>query len=296
MRALNGFVLSVVLGVVGAGLWVGLSRVYDTWLLGACACVVGALVGSGMAQGSRRAGGGGQGFLAALVCLGCCLGAKGGIAWCRATDFMEEHETLTDEDVYDSLCSQTYGGMVEQGTLTGDETEYPDEVYDAAAATWRGMSGEEREDYRAFVVGQWRANEGALTGAASAMAFMMSWTMLDICAITSGCITAWRLGGKRGQDEQEIPEWALGPGRALTATPASAAALAGPMVGGSMLAPAVGGGAKAGKVAGESEGGGTSAGDSFWTRLGSEPPARQTPSLRREPREAGGEEARSRAA
>ncbi len=302
MRSLNGLVLSLVLALAGAALWFALSRIYDTWLLVILAALVGGLAGYGMALGTKAKGGAAHGLLAALTCLVACLAAKGAIAWCRAADFVDQYATVTEEDAYDHLVDQTYRALVDEGVLHGDETSYPLAVYDTASEQWRAMTHDERQEYIAAVQLQWQNTDGAITGVASAAAFLFSWGLLDIFCVGSAVATAFKIGSKQlAESDEEIPAWALGPGRALTATPQSAASLNSTPL--APLATPVASPTAAGKprlsgTTPPADAAPASATDSFWTRLGSEPPARDTPSLRRTPKPAhdSGEQARSEAA
>lgn len=307
MRTLSGFTLSLILALLGAALWVGISRVYDAWLLVALACLVGGLAGYGMGVGSKLKGGPSHGLLAAVVCLIACLSAKATIAYFHATDDVTQHATLTDDDAYDILVEQNYDAL-----LQSDPAYDQDAAYQAAVAAandqWNSMSPREHDEFLAALQSQWTSGEDAVTGAASVLAFLFSWRLLDIICFCSALGTAFKIGSHHAITDDEVPAWAQGPGKALNtpqstamaatmdaAARASAApgAPAGPLTAPLPTpkavptlakrptgAPATGPTA----VSAADPASSTAASDSFWTRLGSEPPAREAPSLRRTPK------------
>lgn len=279
MRALQGMILSLLLGLVGAALWVGLSRVYDLWLLVTCALLIGPLVGLGMAMGTKVRGGTGLGLTSAFICLLCCLTAKGAIAYFRASDFVSEQAVVADEDVYDVLCQETYYSLVDEGVLTGNEQTYPLAVYDAASAQWRSMSEAQRDAYRASVSTEWGRNQGAATGVVSILAFFLGWGILDIFCVCSAIGTAYKIGSHQSDQELE-------PGLKHIDLPTPAQAPIPPIADPSITRRPIHAATATPQV---------SASDSFWTRLGSEPPARDTPSMRRTPAPAGSPSAGSHA-
>jgi len=303
MRTLSGFTLSLILALLGAALWVGISRVYDAWALVILACVVGGLAGYGMGVGSKMKGGAAHGLLAAVVCLIACLSAKGAIAWFRASEYVHENIVVSEEDAYDLLVEQHYAA------LTGGDDSYEDEdAYESAVVAandqWNSMNRREKAAHIAAVQAEWNASESALTGATSIIAFLFSWRLIDIICVCSALGTAFKIGSHHAITDEEVPAWAQGPGKALN-TPQSAAMAAnmdaaarasaapGSPAGGPLMAPLPTqktaptlakrpAGAPAPAVADPASS--TAASDSFWTRLGSEPAARETPSLRRAPK------------
>ncbi|MCA9287257.1 MAG: hypothetical protein KDA05_01655 [Phycisphaerales bacterium] len=274
MRAMNGLVLSVVLGLVGAGVWIAFSRLLDIRFLVVLAFGVGALAGVGMALGTRYKGGVGLGVLTGVVCVLCCFVAKGTIAYFRAHEFLHDGATVSDAEAYDALCQDIYWSLVDEGVLHGDEETIPLAVFEDASAQWQAMSFDEQEAYKANLAGTWEDLDGTATGIVSTIAFLFSWSWLDIVCVFSATGMAYRFGSvMRHEESDEVPQWATGDASTLMAKPGAPPA--------SVVNTAPAGTLGTPEAAPRVEGA-----DSFWTRLGAEPPVSNTPSMKRTPKAA----------
>ncbi|MEZ6233552.1 MAG: hypothetical protein R3B68_05125 [Phycisphaerales bacterium] len=272
MRAMNGFLLSLLLGLVGAGVWIAFSRLIDARILVVLAFGVGALAGVGMALGTRYKGGVGLGVLTGVVCVLCCFVAKGTIAYFRAHEFLHDGATVSDAEAYDALCQDIYWSLVDEGVLMGDEESMPLAVLDDASQQWQAMTYDEQEAYKANLAGSWEDPDGTATGIVSTIAFLFSWSWLDIVCVVSATGMAYRFGSViRLEESDDIPQWATGDASTLMAKPgAPPASVVNTAPVGTLGTPEA-----APKVEGA---------DSFWTRLGAEPPASSTPGMKRTPK------------
>lgn len=287
MRTFNGFALSLALSMIGVAVWIGLAMAIDTRLWVILACAIGGLAGYGMGMGTKAAGGPGHGVLAAVVCVIACFTATGVIGYLHADRMMHEEMTVTDDDAYDHLCYTTYNAWLEDGLAEWDEDgDYPAEVYESADEQWAAMTQADREDYKAAVAAEWNdtIDAGTMTGVVGAAAFIWQWFgLLPIICLCSAIGTAYKVGSfKKDTGDEAIPAWALGQPAGTSTT---VAAPAGPATApGTALTPAPAALRPAAQAApvGEPQ----DAASSFWNKLGSDAPARTTPSLKRTPKPA----------
>lgn len=286
MRTLSGFGLSIALALLGAAVWVGLSMAIDTRLWVILACALGGLAGYGMGIGTKAAGGAGHGVLAGLACLIGCFTATGVIGYLRADQFVQDEMAITDDIAYENLCSTTYQAWLEDGLIEWDDSEdYPAEVYQSADEQWAAMSDSDREQYKAGLAAEWTGGlgEDTMTGVIGAAAFIWQWFgILPIICLCSGIGTAFKIGSyTKDEAQDEIPAWALG---APAAAPSQAGAEPAPGVPAPASPPIARPtpGAAPQAAIGQPE----DAAASFWNKLGSDAPARSTPSLKRAPKAA----------
>ncbi len=193
--ASRGAGFAVLGGVIGALIWGAVA--YTTgWSFGFVAIGVGALVGFGMILGSKARGTVGSGLGAAMIALGCIVGAKFVVAELEAGDWMREAGKVSDLDAIDQYASEVYDYFAASGqhmSAAGPEG-WPPEVYSEAKRLWTETPLVERDEYMLAMGRDARRHAEESRFQVGVAAFVAGFGPVNLVIIGLAAATAYKTG------------------------------------------------------------------------------------------------------
>lgn len=221
MNLFGGAVGGVIAGIVGAAVWAGIA--YGTgYEIGWIAWGIGMFVGLGVAKGAEGESAP-AGWLAVLITLLAIVGGKYATVELLIGKELGDGSHIVDEIIAglndESFTSSIADTLVAEKSIRGEdvnwpegvdpssastEAEYPQEIWQQAAAQWADMSEDQRREFRQGAEASIRENVGAslevLRAEIAREGFLQSFSGMDLLFFGLAVFTAYRVAASEGDE------------------------------------------------------------------------------------------------
>lgn len=210
-KLLIGGFCGVIGGAIGAAVWAAISY-FTGFEIGWIACGIGALVGFGMALGSRGEAGIAGGVVAAVIALlsvGAGKYAAVQFSVSKLTSEVSANLHFSDDDAKAYMADQLVTERESKGEtlkwpdgMTSDDAEkladYPVVVVKDVEKRWKGMSPEAAKQYTAQAEEQAKAQMKVAFASLGQTAFERSFGLFDILWAVLAVLGAFKIGSGDG--------------------------------------------------------------------------------------------------